>query len=200
MAWQLFVLAVLSHVAVVAAVFGVIYGVPSLARSAYRYRLWGVRDELWDAVFRGELVGVAEAERLLASVEMRIRSVHNWSAVSLLSAMYAMHRHLPEKVQDLRTTGSSGAPESYRHPRVIGYARRVERLSLRYMRWATGFGWFRRPVVGLMQRWGAPVHDDGSDDDVEAAGDAVDREFFDLVSNFGGDAEKRPDQPLSGLA
>jgi hypothetical protein len=182
--WQLLLMTVIAHLGVVAAVFGLFYGVPSLARSSYRYRLWTLRDQIWDAVHRSDGVDVEEGERLLTVVESRIRSVHNWSAVTLLSAMYAIHRHKPEDLSKLDEAAEAlPAAHGYQDPVLRRFAEDVEDLSIRYMRWATGFGWFRRPVVKLMGRWDVAVQG-GAEDAVEAAGDSIDREFQILVASL----------------
>lgn len=197
MSWQWLILVVVSHLAAVVAVFGLLYGLPSLARSAYRYRLWNLRDELWDAVYRGHLQGVEEGASLLQAVEQRIRSVHQWSAVRFLSATYAIYRHVPYLLDDINKKLLDATTREYTNPLVAEYAARADDLSGRYMRFATAFGWFPRPMMALVARFGARITPE-SRDEVEAAGDSIDREFRNLARLYAG--HPRPhDTPLSGL-
>ncbi|HEX9889012.1 MAG TPA: hypothetical protein VGA69_06010 [Nitriliruptorales bacterium] len=194
MTWQLVVWTVLAHVAVVVTVFAIVYGLPSVARSAYRYRLWSIRDDLWDDVHRGELRGREDGQRLLQSVEARINSVHDWSAVRLLSVAYAMSRHAPEQM--LRRQGQDDGHTSS-DPRVADYERRVDDLTVRYLRFATGVGWFRRPVVLALSRMGVELTPRSSRD-VQAAGASIDREYRALAARLEAALQGPSDQPASG--
>jgi hypothetical protein len=74
--------------------------VPSCGRSQLRYRLWGLRDDLVDAIRAGEFKDSELARELVSEIEVLIRGVHEVTIFRMLAlVMLSGGKHLRADIE-----------------------------------------------------------------------------------------------------
>ena len=177
---------------VVAAAYTLFFGVRRYQCSLFRYKLWEVRDEVWDGLRRGQFDNPLDGQKFVTQVETKIRAADDFTISNAILASVTMGR--------ARRAGVIPPEEPRKRPvspELVPYEDRVAKATIHYLLAGSVLGWAIAPAVGLSLLIGhlSPRHRDGPhrpDKD-----DGVDARFADVVANYTGrvvevDPERQP--------
>lgn len=131
-------------IAVALSPFFLIFQITRLAHSAFRNKLWVIRDSLVDDLRLGRVQRSQGAERLLDLVQMHIDIAgrHTFSDTLLGLAIYRS----PGSVNVHNDVLGDSAPAGDRQ-RLTGYLNELRRASLTHLTWASPSGWIALPLL-----------------------------------------------------
>lgn len=127
---------------------------PRFQRSRYRYKLWALRDELWDGLHDGVIPPSDAAARLLRDLETQIRHAPTYAAVAWL-VTYSVLRGDRQAMRWIRRQGAAKAAALASAPaaeHLESLRTRMNAAAVHHFVWGSSAGVVLTPLLAVLVR------------------------------------------------